>query len=382
MRLIDKSSEIHFSHFEENGFFSDPFAADYSKLILAWYAKHREPLPWRLLWEEKQDPYPVYLSEIMLQQTTIATVLPIFKKFIRLFPTPKHYAEACEAELMSHLKGIGYYSRFRRLQSAIQILIESSETGTIVWPQTYEDWRKLPGIGEYTASALASIINRQPYGVLDGNVERILCRINEVHLPVNLPKLKKYYRKMLQPIVDTKNPGDFNQGLMELGQKICRPINPNCERCPLSQLCLAYKNHTQTMVPKAKQKKQFIEKEIAILIPMHKSKVGITSGHRGGRFLKSYPGFPIIEFESKYCKKELTKHLSTYGTIKSIHKTGIIKHSITHHKLTGHCVVIDFSQGNLINSSFRFLSAREDLEQHLMTSLDQKAFKKSVSYLK
>ena len=192
--------------------------------LLAWYDKCYRDLPWR----GTRDPYRIWVSEIMLQQTRVAAVLLHYEKFLRRFPTVRKLADARESAVLAEWSGLGYYRRARNLHAAAKIIARQCR-GT--FPQTAEPWRELPGIGRYTAAAIASIAFNQPVAVLDGNVERVLHRL------LGGRRQKATLWSAAEGLLDRLRPGDFNQAMMELGATVCLPAEPRCSNCPIRTFC-------------------------------------------------------------------------------------------------------------------------------------------------
>ena len=192
--------------------------------LLAWYGTHQRDLPWR----ENRDPYRVWLSEIMLQQTRVAAVIDHYRKFLRRFPTVQKLAAAREASVLGAWSGLGYYRRARMLHAAAKVIV--GEHGGKL-PETVEGLQTLPGIGRYTSAAIASIAFDQPVAVVDGNVERVLQRLNGRRLA------GEELWEAANDVLDKKRPGDFNQAMMELGAVVCSPQAPACLTCPIVELC-------------------------------------------------------------------------------------------------------------------------------------------------
>jgi A/G-specific adenine glycosylase len=206
-------------------------ARDFRRKLLDWYGRNARDLPWRAT----RDPYRIWISEIMLQQTRVAAVIPYYTKFLVRFPNVASLARASEPNLLSAWSGLGYYARARNLQRAAQQIAAS---GT--FPREYESLRRLPGVGEYTAAAIASIAFGLPYAVVDGNVRRVLSRlVCGVVEPATLA----------EELLDRERPGDFNQALMELGATLCLPREPGCAVCPVSSLCEARRQGRQAEFP-------------------------------------------------------------------------------------------------------------------------------------
>lgn len=209
----------------------------FRRALLRWYDQNRRDLPWRrdrdpgsparpLLERWGEGPYRVWVSEIMLQQTRVAAVLDHYARFIERFPTVQSLAAAREASVLAAWSGLGYYHRARRMHQAARLIAKRGS-----FPQTAEDWLELPGIGRYTAAAIASIAFGEPVAVVDGNVERVLQRLTQAALG------REAVWQKAQALIDRRRPGDFNQAMMELGATICTPRAPQCLICPLSRFC-------------------------------------------------------------------------------------------------------------------------------------------------
>jgi A/G-specific adenine glycosylase len=210
--------------------------------LLKWWDADHADLPWR----RSKDPYVIWVSEIMLQQTQIATVIPYFERWLTRFPTVQALAEASLDEVLKLWEGLGYYSRARNLHAAAQSVVEDWN-GRL--PQTAADLMKLKGIGRYTAGAIASIAFNEPAPVLDGNVIRVLSRLTDLPDDVTQTRTKNALWQLAEQFVSTDRPGDFNQALMELGQQVCLSAKPMCLLCPLSAYCLARQRGTQLERP-------------------------------------------------------------------------------------------------------------------------------------
>lgn len=204
--------------------------------LLAWYEANRRDLPWR----HTSDPYAIWVSEIMLQQTRVAAVVDRFQKFVSRFPTVASLARAQEKDVLTLWSGLGYYRRARRMHQAAQIVAAHDRGGM---PASAAELRKLPGIGPYTAAAIASIAFGEPVAVVDGNVERVICRLLRYNMQAGATALKRRIETFAAQLLDPRRPGDFNQALMELGATVCLPRGPRCAQCPLHQDCLTRGEH-------------------------------------------------------------------------------------------------------------------------------------------
>lgn len=223
--------------------------ASFREKLLAWYDANKRDLPWR----RTQDPYKIWISEIMLQQTRVDTVIPYYERFLDWFPTIADLAQAPEEKLLKAWEGLGYYSRVRNMQKAAKQIMEDHGG---VFPSSYEAISKLKGIGPYTAGAIASIAFGLPEPAVDGNVMRVLARLFEVDYDIGVPTNRKIFQAMMEVLIDPERPGDFNQALMDLGSDIESPVNPRPEESPVKEFSSAYQHGTMDRYPiKAPKKK-------------------------------------------------------------------------------------------------------------------------------
>ena len=229
---------------------------DLSEDLLAWYDVHARAMPWRVPPAESKagqrpDPYFIWMSEVMLQQTTVAAVKEYFRKFTSLWPTVRDLAAAEDADVMAAWAGLGYYARARNLLKCARVVVDDHDG---VFPDTVDGLLKLPGIGPYTAAAVASIAFNQKATVLDGNVERVMARMYDVHDP--LPGVKPHLMALAAALTPAARPGDYAQAVMDLGATICTPKNPACGICPWRDPCAARLAGTAAVLPKKTPKKK------------------------------------------------------------------------------------------------------------------------------
>lgn len=210
-----------------------------SKTLLEWYAVHKRELPWR----DTTDPYRIWISEIILQQTRVAQGYEYFLRFMQRFPDVRTLAEAQEDEVMKYWQGLGYYSRARNLHAAAHSMADG------VFPSTYEGVRALKGVGEYTAAAICSFAYGMPYAVVDGNVYRVLARYFGIDQPIDSTEGKKTFAALAQEMMDTSCPADYNQAIMDFGALQCTPQSPDCLSCPLADSCSARKDGVVGQLP-------------------------------------------------------------------------------------------------------------------------------------
>jgi len=267
--------------------------ASFREKLLAWYDGNKRDLPWR----RTQDPYKIWISEIMLQQTRVDTVIPYYERFLDWFPTIADLAQAPEEKLLKAWEGLGYYSRVRNMQKAAQQIMEDHEG---VFPATYEAISKLKGIGPYTAGAIASIAFGLPEPAVDGNVMRVLARLFEVDYDIGVPTNRKIFQAMMEILIDPERPGDFNQALMDLGSDIESPINPRPEESPVKEFSAAYQHGTMDRYPiKAPKKKPVPVYLTAFIIKDSQGRYLLEKNEREG-LLSGFWHFPLIEVGSLY----------------------------------------------------------------------------------
>lgn len=214
----------------------------FQETFLTWYHKEKRNLPWRAT----NDPYAIWISEIMLQQTRVETVIGYFYRFMEQFPTIQDLAEAEEQKLLKVWEGLGYYSRARNLKAAAQQIVAEFD-GKM--PDSIEEIRSLKGIGPYTAGAIGSIAFGLPEPAIDGNVMRVVSRLFCIEADIAKASSRRPFDEAMRTIISPDEPGEFNQALMDLGSRICTPTTPKCEECPISQYCLAYAENRQTDFP-------------------------------------------------------------------------------------------------------------------------------------
>lgn len=277
---------------------SNGYKKTFQKSLIDWFNSNKRDLPWR----EDQDPYKVWVSEIMLQQTQVDTVIPYFEHFIDKFPNPTALAEADQQEVLKAWEGLGYYSRARNLQSAVQE-VKEKYNGEV--PRDRDQLSDLKGIGPYTLGAIMSIAYDLPEPAVDGNVMRVMSRVFQIDEDITKAKTKRLFESTIRELISKEDPSSFNQGLMELGALICRPTSPKCEICPIQAHCQAFKAKRQTDYPvKTKKKKAkplsyyvlVLENELGELLIEKRPKTGLLAGMWQ---------FPMVE------KKGIDPHLIT-----------------------------------------------------------------------
>ena len=259
--------------------------------LLAWYDENKRDLPWR----RSKNPYHIWVSEIMLQQTRVDTVIPYYERFLEWFPTVESLANAPEERLLKAWEGLGYYSRVRNMQTAAQQIMSSEFEGK--FPSTYEGISSLKGIGPYTAGAISSIAFNLAQPAVDGNVMRVLARLFEVNHDIGNPSNRKIFQAMMEVLIDPDRPGDFNQALMDLGSDIEAPVNPRPEESPVKDFSAAYQHGTMDRYPIKAPKKKPIPIFLKALVVQNSQGQFLLEKNESEKLLAGFWHFPLIEVD-------------------------------------------------------------------------------------
>ncbi len=258
--------------------------------LLTWYDANKRDLPWR----RSKNPYHIWVSEIMLQQTRVDTVIPYYERFLDWFPTVESLANAPEERLLKAWEGLGYYSRVRNMQTAAQQIMSEFEGK---FPSTYEGISSLKGIGPYTAGAISSIAFNLPQPAVDGNVMRVLARLFEVNHDIGNPSNRKIFQAMMEILIDPDRPGDFNQALMDLGSDIEAPVNPRPEESPVKDFSAAYQHGTMNRYPIKAPKKKPIPIYLKALVVQNSQGQFLLEKNESEKLLAGFWHFPLIEVD-------------------------------------------------------------------------------------
>lgn len=309
--------------------------------LFHWYKRSHRKLPWR----DIENPYFIWVSEVMLQQTQVETVKPYYERFIRKFPTVEALAKADLQQVLKVWEGLGYYSRARNLHRAARM---AAQFGGDV-PQEYEQFRKLPGVGAYIAAAVQSIAFHQPCAVVDGNVKRVLARLFAIEAAVNEAKSDKRFERKASEILDKKNAGVFNQAMMELGALICRPQNPSCSICPVTQYCVAFQTNSTDRYPLRNKRKPVPKYHIAVGVVEKEGRILITKRKEDGLLggLWEFPGGKIRRDETaeQACLREIKEEVNLDIEVRQ-HLTRV-KHAYTHFKIVMEVFLCSYISGRV-----------------------------------
>ena len=312
----------------------------FTKTIETWYGTHKRNLPWR----DIKDPYKIWVSEIILQQTRVAQGYEYYLRFIRRFPTVATLAEAEEQEVLKYWQGLGYYSRARNLHTAARQVMDNGG----VFPQTYKQVRALKGIGDYTAAAICSFAFGLPQAVLDGNVYRVLSRYFEVDTPIDTVQGKKTFTSLAQSMLDTGNPGLYNQAIMDFGAIQCTPQNPECMYCPLRDSCAAY-HAGKTLDLPVKSRKTLVKDCYFTYLYISYKRFTVLHQRAGKGIWRNMYELPLVIsdsakaqkafFSSEGCAQWMSTALDSF-TVRPVAEQ--VKHVLSHRIIHANCYALLF----------------------------------------
>ena len=318
----------------------------FSLKIAEWYQLHKRTLPWR----ETKNPYHIWLSEIILQQTRVIQGLPYYKKFIDTFPTVFDLAKAPQQKVLRLWQGLGYYTRARNLHKCAQVIV-TKDYGK--FPESFEELKMLPGIGDYTAAAIASIAFGKKVAVVDGNVSRVLARVYGIDVPINSPEGKKVFFELANKIIPAENPDVHNQAIMEFGALHCTPQNPNCATCIFATKCFANKNSLQKVLP-VKQRISKIRKRYFYYFAIQKGKSFLLKKREEKDIWHGLFDFYLVEktrptdIEKIITENDLLRKVKGKKVVKV---TGVYKHVLTHQVIYSRFMQISTGVTPVVNGS-------------------------------
>lgn len=331
------------------------------KALLGWFSSSKREMPWR----ESRDPYAIWLSEVMLQQTKVDQATPYFQKFISAYPTVTDLAEADQHDVLMLWEGLGYYARGRNMHKAAKAVVELHGG---VFPSTYEELIALPGVGPYTAAAVSSIAFGGRHAVVDGNVVRVLSRFYGITDDVASSRTKRVIQSLADELLDPNHPGEFNQAVMELGSLVCTPSAPHCEDCPLARWCVANKTLQTDSIPyKAPKQKvphhdivvAIISDDIGRLLIARRRETAMLGG------LWEFPGGKVEHGESHEhaLHREIFEELDIQISV--TREFMVLKHAYSHFKITLHAFLCTHASGTpkpRSSSEIRWVSPKQLIE--------------------
>lgn len=342
-----------------------------SDKLINWYKKNKRNLPWR----DINDPYKIWLSEIILQQTQVVQGLNYYIKFTEHFPTVIDLANAPEDKVMRLWQGLGYYSRARNLHAAAKT-VKANYKGK--FPNTYESIKELKGVGDYTAAAISSFAFNLPYAVVDGNVYRVLSRLFNIDTPINSTQGKKDFQILANELLNHKQPGLHNSAIMEFGALWCKPQNPKCEDCPLQAQCLAFQNKTVALLPVKDKKIKIRNRYFLYFVFNYKDNVYIQKRTEKDIWQNLYE-FYLIETDLPTDAKLILKNKNLKALVKKMDVISIIstkKHVLSHQHI--YATFYEINLSNPIESGTLIKIKREKLSDFGLPQLINKYLKSSV----
>ena len=278
---------------------------NFSKKLIHWYLQNKRELPWR----QTKDPYRIWLSEIILQQTRVEQGMPYYFNFVETYPDVKALADAPEDDVLKLWQGLGYYSRARNLHATAKKVAYEYKG---VFPDTYKELKKLKGVGDYTASAIASICFDEAAAVVDGNVYRMLSRIFGIDTPINSTPGAKEFKALAQELIDKKDPATFNQAIMEFGATQCKPKNPYCLHCPFSEHCIAFQQGKIADLPVKKGKIKVRDRFFNYLIFISPKGKTVLQQREGKGIWRGLFDFPLVETENDLREVDFRKSVVAF----------------------------------------------------------------------
>ncbi|MFD1293171.1 A/G-specific adenine glycosylase [Lutibacter holmesii] len=319
----------------------------FSNTLVQWYLQNKRDLPWR----QTSNPYYIWLSEIILQQTRVDQGMAYYFKFVEHFPTVFELASASEEQVLKLWQGLGYYSRARNLHFSAKYIVTTLEGK---FPTTYNSILKLKGVGDYTASAVASICFNEPTAVVDGNVYRVLARYFGIESAINSTKGIKQFKQLAQELIDVKIPGTHNQAVMEFGARMCKPQNPDCEICPLNSSCASLATNKVKELPFKEKKIKIRNRYFNYLVVHTANDTTKLVKREKGIWLNLYE-FPLIETSSIIDETELVAHQNFKKLFHSLNvsvqlfNTKVMVHKLSHQHIYTNFWIVKTENSNQFN---------------------------------
>lgn len=305
---------------------------NFTKKLIDWYLVSKRDLPWR----NTTNPYYIWLSEIILQQTQVTQGLPYYNAFTSIFPTVFDLANANETQVLKLWQGLGYYSRARNLHASAKHIVNELNGE---FPNTFSEIIKLKGVGDYTASAIASICFNEVTAVVDGNVYRTLARLYDIDTPINTGKGFKVFKALAQELIDKKNPATFNQAIMEFGARQCKPKSPDCTVCPFNNSCLALKKNKIEQLPVKVKAAKVKKKHFNFVVIISKDNRTLLEQRKGKGIWQNLYQFPLIETPKEINTESIEIELQSFTKLKekvynvSLYNETPIVHKLSHQHL-------------------------------------------------
>ena len=355
------------------------YSQNFYRLLYAWYDANHRVLPWR----ETDNPYYIWLSEVILQQTRVVQGMEYYHRFVSTYPTIDLLAAADEDEVLRLWQGLGYYSRARNLHKAAKMIVESQtaaltddrpptadrrQQSPILFPQTFAELRALPGVGEYTAGAIASLTYNMPYPALDGNVYRVLARLFDCEIPFDTSAGKKHFHRLAEELLDREHPRQFNSAIMEFGALHCLPVSPDCANCPLQQYCRAFAAGTAELLPVRKPRPTLRDRFFTYNIYITPARTTLIRQRTDKDIWHHLYEFPLTEHPTEAEWLNDTPQPSKTQTAKQL---PTITHILSHQRLHVHFYLV--ATGELPDIPGTIAVRWEDLDDYALSRLTLKA---------
>lgn len=309
----------------------------FSRWLITWYKTNKRDLPWR----SHTDPYKIWLSEIILQQTQVIQGTSYYLKFTQKYPKISQLAAAKEDEVLKLWQGLGYYSRARNLHATAKVVNEQYKGK---FPTKYEEIKALKGIGDYTAAAISSFAYNLPHAVVDGNVYRVLSRLFGIETPIDSGAGKKEFQQLATELLDKKDPAQHNQAIMEFGSQYCKPVNPDCQNCIFNAKCFAFKAARVNELPVKAKKTKVSDRFLNYIVLIDKNNNIYLNKRSGNDIWKGLYEFLLIESEKEITTLQLLKHkdfkANAGENFKLIHTSKLYKHILSHQHLYARFYVV------------------------------------------
>ncbi len=316
---------------------------DFRDTLLAWFKDYQRDMPWR----HTDDPYRIWISEVMLQQTQVKKVVGYYERFIERFPDVQHLATAPLQDVLKVWEGLGYYARARNLHKAAKVIVNELHAKI---PVDYATFRKLPGVGDYSAAAVQSIAFDAPYAAVDGNIKRVLARLFLMEAPINDAKSAKLFQRKADELLDPNAPGFFNQAMMELGATVCRPQSPTCLVCPVNSFCEAFHTARQDEFPYRRATKPVPEHHLAVGVIYKDNEVLLTQRQLDGLLggLWEFPGGRLTEGET--AEVACVRHIADVVnlSVTNVRYLTRVKHAYTHFKVVVDVFRCEYQTGEVV----------------------------------
>jgi len=344
----------------------------FSKTLLEWYRHNKRELPWR----GERDPYKIWVSEVILQQTRIAQGWDYYLRFVERFPSISHLAAASADEVLKYWQGLGYYSRARNLHVGAKYIMEKHQG---VFPADPDAMRQIKGVGAYTAAAIASIAFDLPLPAIDGNAYRVLTRLFGIATPIDTSTGKKEIADLAAQLLDTERPGLFNQALMDFGALQCLPASPKCTDCCFSFSCIAKKQNLTALLPVKSQKTRIRTRYFYYLQLRKHGKTCIRQRSAKDIWQGLYE-FPLIETEKALSQEEVLAHPYTLNILRDCQWTveaisPVYKHQLSHQTIFGQSIVVTINKGSPLIEENMLVVADEDVRWYPVSRLMEKVMR-------